>query len=95
MLTICNHGSLPSDSRKPLKLSYVLPMALSSKAVLSTSCISDAVSTGLKQNLLQMCCSFKSAIRKQQITLYTHNNKIMRKVMAAKLNRLNEKTAMI
>jgi hypothetical protein len=52
----------------------VLRTALSLKAVFSTSCTSDTVFLSMKQNLTQMCCSFKSAIRKLWITLNTHNN---------------------
>jgi hypothetical protein len=53
----------------------VLPMALSPKAVLSISCISNAVFPILKQELMQMLCSFKSVVRKSQIALNTHNYK--------------------
>jgi hypothetical protein len=40
----------------------VLPVELSPKAVLSISCVSDAVFASLKQNFTQMLCTFKSAI---------------------------------
>jgi hypothetical protein len=53
----------------------VFIMTLSLNALLSISCISDAVFPSLKQNLTQMCWSFKSAIRKLQIVLNMHKNK--------------------
>jgi hypothetical protein len=42
----------------------VIPMTLPMKAVMSISCVSDAVFLKLRQNLMQMHCSFKSTIRK-------------------------------
>jgi hypothetical protein len=48
-------------------------MALSLKGVLSISCIPDALYQSLKNNLMHMHCSFKSAIRKSEIALTTHD----------------------
>jgi hypothetical protein len=45
----------------------VLPMALSPEAVLSISCVSDAVFPSLKQNFTQMLCSFKSAYNRKSL----------------------------
>lgn len=53
----------------------VLLMVLSLKAVFCISRVSDSVFPSLKQNLTQMCCSFKSAITKSWIALDTHKNK--------------------
>jgi hypothetical protein len=53
----------------------VIDMALAQKAVLSLSCISDAIFMSFKQNLVQVNCSFKSAITKLWITHLTHNSK--------------------
>jgi hypothetical protein len=53
----------------------VLPTALSLKDVFSISCASGVVFLSLKQTLLQMHHSFKSAIRKSQSTLKMNNNK--------------------
>jgi hypothetical protein len=47
-------------------------LALSTKAVLP---FRDAFSPEVKQNLMQKCCSYQSATKKQQIALNTHNNK--------------------
>ena len=58
----------------------VLPMALSAKANVNTSCVSNAVFLSSKQNETQVCCPFKSGIRKSQITLHAHNcNHLLRR----------------
>jgi hypothetical protein len=38
------------------------------------SCVLDAFFPSLKQNVMQMCCFFKSAIKKWWITLNMQNN---------------------
>jgi hypothetical protein len=71
MLIIPNKCFPMFQSRKPLRsLCYPMPMPL--KAVLSILCVSNAVFPSLKQNLMQVHCSFKSAIRESRIILNTH-----------------------
>jgi hypothetical protein len=62
------------ESREPFK-SLCSPHDISAKAVLSISCVSDAVFLSLEQNFMEMRCSFKSAIGKSWIAFNTHNNK--------------------
>ena len=42
------------------------------------SCISNVVISGLQQKFMQMCCSFRSAIRKSKIILNTNNKYLLR-----------------
>jgi hypothetical protein len=59
------------ESTEPLK-SLCSPMALSPKAILSISCVSDVVFPSVKQNFTQMSCSFRSAFHLQpKITDHT------------------------
>jgi hypothetical protein len=74
----------------------VIPMALSSAAVLRISCISNAVFPNCQQTFTQLHCS---AIKKSWIAfnmnkLNTHR-KAMQRVMAAKLTELTQKIVIL
>jgi hypothetical protein len=61
MLTVFTEVS-PRFSRVNRSKVCVLPMAFSLKAALSISCVSYGIFPSVNQNLIQMLCSFKSAI---------------------------------
>ena len=66
----------------------VLPMALWPRTVLSTSCVSDAVFSSMKQNLAQICCSnqqFENRVSHFTRTTVNSYCEAAERVMAAKL----------
>jgi hypothetical protein len=75
---------------------YVLPMAMSLKAILSISHVSDAVFLSFKPKLMQLWCSFVSPIGKSSIILNINDKKHLYRsnteVYGSKLTRLTQKT---
>jgi hypothetical protein len=64
---------LPTRYSKRALKGRVLPITLSAKAIMNTSCVSNGVFLSSRQNEMQVCCSLKSGVMKAQITLDVHN----------------------